>query len=89
MQQIKDYIIVHGQGQQLDARLKALLTRLEEYNINLCKEKCLFREAEVKWFGHIYSAVDPEKNSSIKDWKRRTRRMLRVFCGQWPSAGWV
>ena len=74
VQQIKDDIVVHGQGQIHDARLKALLERLEEYNITLRKEKCQFGVPEVKWFGHIYSeqgmAVDPERKQFIKDWKR-------------------
>ena len=55
VQQIKDDIVVHGKGQQHDSRLRALLARLEEYNITLRKEKCKFGVPEVKWFGHVYS----------------------------------
>ena len=64
-QQIKDNIVVHGQGKEHDVRLQALLERLQEYNITLRKEKCQFGVQEVKWFGHKYSkqgmAVDPDE----------------------------
>ena len=54
VQQIKDDIVVHGKGEEHDKRLRALMKRLEEYNITLRKEKCKFGVSEVKWFGHIY-----------------------------------
>ena len=70
VQQIKDDIVVHGHGDEHDTRLRALLERLEEFNITLRKEKCKFGVSEVKWFGHIYSelgmAVDPERKEVIR-----------------------
>ena len=73
-QQIKDDIVVHGQGKEHDVRLQALLERLQEYNITLRKEKCQLWVQEVKWFGHKYSkqgmAVDPDRKKLIRDWKK-------------------
>ena len=41
-QQIKEYVVVHGQGRDHDAMLKKLMERLQEYNITLREEKCRF-----------------------------------------------
>ena len=72
--QIKDGIVCHGNGREHDDRLKALLSRLEEYNITLRKEKCHFGTQEVKWFGNIYSkegmSPDPDKVMALKKWDR-------------------
>ena len=42
IQQIKDDIVVHGKGEEHNKRLKALLKRLQQYNITLRQEKCKF-----------------------------------------------
>ena len=42
IQQIKDDIVVHGKGEEHDKRLKALLERLQQFNITLRREKCEF-----------------------------------------------
>ena len=84
VQQIKDDIVVHGAGKEHDTRLESLLTRLEEYNITLRKEKCRFGVPEVKWFGHIYSqqgmSVDMERKKVIKEWKRpKDKKEVKSF----------
>ena len=70
--QIKDDIVVHGQGQEHDDNLRALLKRLYEYGIRLRKEKCSFGQQSIMWFGHIFSkqgmSPDPEKVRHIKAW---------------------
>ena len=73
VQQIKDDLVVHGAGQQHDARLEAVLHRLQDYNLTLRYEKCQFGVPEVTWFGNVFSkqgmSPDPEKTREIKDWQ--------------------
>ena len=70
--QIKDDLVVHGDGQEHDRRLQKVLKRLEEYNLTLRKDKCQFGMTEVTWFGMIFSqqgmSPDPAKVQIIKDW---------------------
>ena len=91
VQQIKDDIVVHGKGVEHDRRLKALLERLEEFNITLRREKCKFGVREVKWFGHVYSelgmSVDPDRKEVIRAWeapkdKKEVKSFLQTvaFC---------
>ena len=91
IQQIKDDIVVHGKGEEHDKRLKALLERLQQYNITLRREKCEFGVDRVKWFGYIYSErgmeVDAERKAVIKAWeapkdKKEVKSFLQTvaFC---------
>ena len=70
--QIKDDLVVHGTGQEHDARLSKVLQRLGETGLTLRKEKCKFGQPEVLWFGNIFSkqgmSPDPQKVANIKAW---------------------
>ena len=53
---IKDDTIVYGcTEEEQDEHLNAVLKRLEESGLRLNKEKCHFKQREVKFFGHIIS----------------------------------
>ena len=72
--QIKDDVVIHGQGTQHDENVKKFLARIEEHGLTLRKEKCKFGVREVMWFGMIYSKQgmrpDPAKVQLIKEWPR-------------------
>ena len=63
--QIKDYMIVHGEGEKHDENLRKVFAKLDEHNITLNRGKCNLGAPQVKWFGMIYSkqgmSKDPEK----------------------------
>lgn len=73
--QIKNDIVVHEKGTELECRLEALFKRFQEYTITLRKEKSQLGMAKVKWFGHIYSnhgiSGKVSKVRVIKAWPRR------------------
>ena len=52
--QIKDDLVVHGVGQEHDARLEGTLKRLQDYGLTLRKEKCHIGKGEVILFGHVF-----------------------------------
>ena len=70
--QIKDDILIHGQEQQHDNRLKSVLQRLREAGLTLRKEKCEIKQSQVKWFGMVFDkngmSADPDKVAIIKNW---------------------
>ena len=70
--QIKDDIVVHGQGQKHDENLRKVLKRLDDYGLRFRKEKCEFGQPEIVWFGHTFTkhgmSPDPEKVQHIKQW---------------------
>ena len=70
--QIKDDILIHGQEQQHDNRLKSMLQRLREAGLTLRKEKCEIKQSQVKWFGMVFDkngmSADPDKVAVIKNW---------------------
>ena len=37
-----------------DKRVLAVLHRLQEYGITLCREKCKLGQPEVIWFGNVF-----------------------------------
>ena len=67
--QIKDDMIVHGEGEKHDKNLRKVFSRLKEHNITLNYEKCHLGLPQVKWFGMIYSkqgmSKDPEKMEQV------------------------
>ena len=82
--QIKDDVLLHGRGKEHDERLRKVLKRFQEAGLTLRKEKCVFGEEEVKWFGMVYSKygmqADPDKVKLIKEWKEpRTVREVKSF----------
>ena len=72
--QIKDDVVIHGQGLQHDERLRKFLERIQEHGLTLRKEKCKFGVQEVTWFGMVYDKdgmrADPEKIKMISNWPR-------------------
>ena len=46
--QIKDDLVVHGEGQEHDHQLEKVLERLEKYGLTLRRDKCQFGVTEVK-----------------------------------------
>ena len=72
--QIKDDVVIHGQGSQHDERLRKFLERIQEHGLTLRKEKCRFGVREVTWFGMVYDKdgmrADPEKIKMISNWPR-------------------
>ena len=54
-----------------DENLRRVLTRLEENNAKLNREKCSFRQRQVVFFGHTFSSngvqADPRKIETIKN----------------------
>jgi hypothetical protein len=82
--QIKDDLLVFGNGAEHDTRLEAVLERFREAGLTLRREKCHFGQQEVKWFGHIFSeegmSVDPDKVQLIKSWPEpRTVAEVKSF----------
>ena len=67
---MSDDIIVYGKTQQEhDKCLKPVLGRLRQKNVKLNKDKCMFSQNHVCFYGHIFSAdgiaADPNKTSAI------------------------
>ena len=69
---IKDDILIYGKGKEHDLYLEEVLRKLNEKGLTLRKEKCIFGQPQVKWFGNIYTkdgmSPDPEKCQIIYDW---------------------
>ena len=67
-----DDLIVHGETQkQHDERLHAVLNTLQESNVTLNKEKCVFSVPTIKALGQIITAEgikpDPDKVKAVND----------------------
>ena len=69
---ISDDIIVYGRDiKEHDENLHRVLTRLRQNNARLNREKCIFRQSEVIFYGHSFSAngikASPQKIDAIKN----------------------
>ena len=67
---ISDDITVFGATMaEHDQNLYGVLTRLQQHDVRLNKEKCSFSKSKVTFYGHIFSSeglrVDPEKIKAI------------------------
>lgn len=51
-----DIIIVGKTAEEHDQRLQNVMKRLEEYDIVLNRDKCVFRATQIKFLGHILNA---------------------------------
>lgn len=65
-----DDILIYGEDMvSHDRNLDAVLSRLAEVGLELNKDKCLYRQSELKFLGHIFSKdgikPDPEKVAAI------------------------
>ena len=88
-----DDVLVWGCNQEEhDARLHAVLRKMEEAGITLNVDKCKFSQREVKFLGHIISdegiRADPGKTAAISDMKTPTNiHELRSFLGMVNQLG--
>lgn len=82
-----DDIIVFGSTkEEHDIRLKAVLDRLEDFNVTLNKNKCVFGCEEIKFLGHHLSSngIRPlhDKVLSVKQFREpNTGEEVRSFLG--------
>jgi transposase InsO family protein len=82
-----DDILVFGKDdQEHDARLFAVLKRLQEHNVHLNDEKCVFSASELPYLGHIFSAdgVRPQdsKLSALSEFPiPQSTKDVRSFLG--------
>ncbi|KAK3569059.1 hypothetical protein QTP86_021532, partial [Hemibagrus guttatus] len=83
-------LIVYGRTlQEHEERLMKVLDRLEEGGLKVSIDKCQFYQPQVKYVGHIVSAMgvalDPEKVAAVNQWKEPTdlKSLLSFlgFCG--------
>ena len=70
VEQIEDDLLVYGTNQeQYDHHLNAVLDRLKSLGLTLRREKCVWSEPEVIWFGYKFSkegmSADPSKIETI------------------------
>lgn len=84
---ISDDIIIYGSTQEEhNQNLQRVLKRLEDKNLTLNKNKCLFSQKQVKFFGYIFSAegisADPAMVQDIKKAERpNSPSEVRSFLG--------
>lgn len=67
---ISDDILIFGKSkEEHDEALKAVLKRLNDNNLTINLNKCLFSQNKIKFFGHIFTSEgiypDPDKIQSI------------------------
>ena len=88
-----DDILVFGSNQaEHDARLVAVMERLESAGVTLNPDKCEFRKRTVKFLGHIVDQVgirpDPQKTSAIVEMETpHNITDLRRFMGMTNQLG--
>ena len=70
---IKDDMVIFGQGQDHDQHLNEVLTILQDKGLTLRHEKCFLGQPEVKWFSNIYS----------KDGMSPNLDKCKIIC-EWP-----
>lgn len=85
-----DDLIVFGRTlEEHEERLLQVLGQLEEYGLEASIDKCQFCQPQVRYVGHIVSAVgiapDPEKVKAMSHWKMphdlKSLRSFLGFCG--------
>ena len=82
----QDDVIVHGNGQEHDARLEAVMKRIASSGLKLNKKKCHIRQKSINFLGHKISAdgiaANAEKVKAIQQMKEPTNvTELRSFQG--------
>ena len=82
-----DDVIVMGRTFEEHLRnLAAVFDRLQEANLKLQPQKCIFAKKQVSFLGHIVSpagiAADPEKTAKVANWPLpQTSREVQQFLG--------
>ena len=69
--QIEDDLLIYGRTQsEHNERLRAVLQRLRQIGVTVCKEKCQWNQESVIWFGYKFGtegmSPDPAKVETIK-----------------------
>ena len=68
---VDDVLVFGSNREEHDARLSAVLQRLEKAGATLNKEKCVFHQTSVKFLGHVIDEdgihADPEKTLAISN----------------------
>ena len=90
--QMDDVLIFGANRAEHDARLIAVLERLQAARVTLNPEKCKFRQTEVKFLGHLIDArgirADPQKTSAILEMEPpHNNTELRRFMGMANQLG--
>ncbi|KAK3574608.1 hypothetical protein QTP86_011520 [Hemibagrus guttatus] len=83
---LNDLIVFGRTLEEHEERLMKVLDRLEEWGLKVSIDKCQFCQPQVKYVGHIVSAMgvalDPEKVAAVNQWKEPTDlKSLRSFLG--------
>lgn len=82
-----DDIIIYGEThEQLKERTEKVLKRLEEYNVELNKDKCIYEVTELTFLGHKLSAngitATPDKVEAVQKFRQpSTAEETRSFLG--------
>lgn len=88
-----DDILVHAPDEiTLQKRLKAVFDICREKNLRLNKNKCIFKQSEIKYLGFLISAqgikVDPDKVNSIVNFETpQNKDNLHQFLGMLTYVG--
>lgn len=83
---LDDIIVFSKTFEEHLERLQVVFNRLREHGLKLKPSKCHLMKKEVQYLGHVVSAegirTDPEKISTVADWKRPTnRKEVQQFLG--------
>ena len=83
---LDDIVIFSHTLEEHEEHLFKVLDRLEEYGLKISLDKCQFCQPQVKYVGHVVSAVgiatDPEKIRAVVEWKHPTDlKSLQSFLG--------
>ena len=84
--QMDDILIYSESQEEHEAKVREVLTKLQNAGVTLNKDKCQFNCSEVKFLGHLINEngiqADPEKTSAIRDFAVPTcQSQLRRFFG--------
>ena len=90
--QIDDILVFGKDQEQHDARLTAVLRRIQSAGVTLNKDKCKFSMSRVSFLGHIIEQTgiraDPEKTAGIQNIAPpQTIPELRCFLGMVNQLG--
>ena len=77
-----DDIVVFGSTEEEhDSRLDRVLAKLADAGVTLNKNKCSFKQQEIKFLGHVIGKEEAIRPAA--GWTRRSRSAIR------PAAGWT